>query len=386
MKRETDIWTVELLKQSFTRISFPEYQREPNIWSRIEKQRLIDSMLRQFDIASLYLYVSDDVSIECIDGRQRIGAIMSFLGQNPQDPDNGFTLKIMNEIYTDDEDEHPFSSLEGSSFQQIRAMQDRVADRMITEFKDYKITVVKLAESSRAEEFNLQFTRLNLGTIINSGEKLHAMVGDLRDACFADDGLGSHPFLKSTKIPTRRYAMQQTAAQIIAQVFSVRGTKQFTRTRHFDLQRLFKEHVALPQMHRGWIDDTRATMDDLEDIFESLHVLRNRAVTVSTVLLACTVRESDDEWRSNVARFVREFTCRLRWQISKGLHVDPEYEYLIDFQRHLTQASVEKPAVTARAQLLEHEYWNWVNSETLTGDDSYLERTGCDPSEACRDV
>ena len=48
------------------------------------------------------------------------------------------------------------------------------------------------------------------------------------------------------------------------------------------------------------------------------------------------------------AKFLEEFLGRLRWQVEKGLDVDPEYRYLIDFQRHVTQASVEKPAVDAR--------------------------------------
>lgn len=75
---------------------------------------------------------------------------------------------------------------------------------------------MKLSDSSRPEEFNLQFTRLNLGAIINSGEKLNAMVGDLRDECFTNQGIGQHAFLDKIKIPTRRFAKEGVAAQILA--------------------------------------------------------------------------------------------------------------------------------------------------------------------------
>jgi len=44
-------------------------------------------MLRNFDIASIYLYKRDDGYYECIDGRQRINAILSFLGLNSSEQD-----------------------------------------------------------------------------------------------------------------------------------------------------------------------------------------------------------------------------------------------------------------------------------------------------------
>ena len=81
MEKKVVPWSVEDLRANFPRVDFPEYQREPNLWSLIEKQRLIDSMIRRFDIASLYFYRHGDGAIDCVDGRQRIGAIMSFLGE-----------------------------------------------------------------------------------------------------------------------------------------------------------------------------------------------------------------------------------------------------------------------------------------------------------------
>ena len=42
------------LNKEYLQINFPEYQREPNVWSRKAKQMLIDSIARKFDISSLY--------------------------------------------------------------------------------------------------------------------------------------------------------------------------------------------------------------------------------------------------------------------------------------------------------------------------------------------
>ncbi len=383
MNKVTVGWTVQELRGAYTSINFPEYQREPNIWSRAAKQRLIDSVLRHFDIASLYLYQNEDGSLDCIDGRQRIGAIMSFLGENPEDEDNAFSVRNSNEIF--EEQEVPFRGLDGVSYGDIRTRAgegDATAQQFLARLDGYRLTIVQLSGATRPEEFNLQFTRLNVGTIINSGEKLHAMVGDMRDVCFNE--LGQHPFLERVGIPTRRYAKEQVAAQILAQVFAFNETGQFTRTRHFDLQRFFKEQAALDAAKRAWVATARDTLDRLAGAFPDPGVLRNRAITVSVALQAWRRQPAAGDEIHEYAGFVEEFLCRLKWQVGKGLDVDPEYRYLIDFQRHVTQASVEKPAVEARADRLNVEYDTWRANQVLSGDIEYQGRTGGDPADDCR--
>ena len=164
----------------------------------------MDSITRQFDIASFYFYVSEDGSWDCVDGRQRIGAIMSFLDENPGDLHHrGFDFKVLNEIFP--ENDNPNEALEDKSWREINELAKAkdgdaaLARQFIEIFLDYKLTVIMLHDSAAPEEFNLQFTRLNLGTIINSGEKLNAMIGQLRDVCFED--LAKHDFLQSASIP-----------------------------------------------------------------------------------------------------------------------------------------------------------------------------------------
>ena len=136
------------------------------MWSLTEKQRLIDSMVRSFDIAPLYLYEDQFGSIDCVDGRQRIGTIMSFLGFNESDGDVNFRFKILNEIY--DEETPYFESLDGRRFKEISDLwskdNDPVARQFLERFLEYKLNIVMLANSNQSEEFNLQFTRLNPGS------------------------------------------------------------------------------------------------------------------------------------------------------------------------------------------------------------------------------
>ena len=388
MEKRTEHWTVEQLRGYFLDINFPEYQREPTVWTRGAKQRLIDSMLRQFDIASLYFYQNPDKSLDCIDGRQRINAIMSFLGENTTDQDDGFPLRILNEIY--EEDGEPFGSLSGMSFKEIEQAAanrgGRVAKTAQQMLLGYEVTCVLLSQVARPEEFNLQFTRLNLGAIINAGEKMHAMVGAMRNLCFDDERIGKHPFLNIVRIPIRRYAKEQVAAQVVAQVFSKKKSGKFTRSRHFDLQRFLKKHAVLTQIEQEWIRAIASTFDVLvRGLAGSEVFLRNRAVTVSTVLLAWE-REMYNKPTEldSYARFLEAFLSRLRWQVGKELDVDPEYRYLIDFQRHVTQASVEKPAVEARSRTMTEQFERWLKEKKLRGDDEFGERTGMEPDQACR--
>ena len=373
MERRTERWSVATLRELISMINFPDYQREPNLWSRAEKQRLIDSMMREFDIASIYLYEHDESAIDCVDGRQRIGAIMSFLGVNDADGDNGFQYRTMNEIEDEAGAMSEFGAYDGFTFARIRESQDPQAKRFVELFEKYEISVVMLAKSSEAHEFNLQFTRLNLGTIINSGEKLNAMVGQLRDACFSDRGLGAHEFLGALGIPTRRYAAEQLAAQIVAQIFSRDIDRVYARTRHYDLQRLFKHGTIMDERQKAIVAKTGELLDLLAGAFDDPTVLRNRAIAVSTVLLAWELGIATEPAAQEYARFVKELQDRLRWQVRKRLDVDPEYRYLMDFQRDITQASVEKPAVERRAAVMRAQYGLWQQSEMLRGDEEWRE-------------
>ena len=381
IKRITS-WTVSQLSSRYDEIYFPEYQREPNIWRRDAKQRLIDSMMRRFDIAPIYMTEHKNGIIECVDGRQRTGAIMAFLGRNDRDVDVGFDFRVLNELY--DDGEHPFVEMNHLSYRQIAERPDVVAAEFIRRLESYQMTVVILSEVRDDNEFNLQFARLNLGMIINSGEKLNAMVGDLGDVCFRD--LAQHPFLGVTSAPERRYGREQTVAQILAHVFSIersrgRGRRRvYARTRYFDLQRLFKAYTTMGEEEWEWVEKLRTLFDRLVAGRDNFVGIRSRAMLVSTVMLAYTEGVGSEEEAWELSEFIRELITRLKWQLSLGLDVDPEYRYLVEqFQKYLTQASVEKAAVTGRATLLAKEYARWKDTSDLRGDMEYRARKGEDP-------
>ena len=175
---------------------------------------------------------------------------------------------------------------------------------------DYEMITVLLSGTRAATEFNLQFLRLNLGTLINAGEKLHAMVGVMRDRLFDDDGLGQHPFLEAVGIPTRRYARQLLAAQLMLQASERAARRPIARGRHFDLQRYLKtlRRSRRPTTQRDQRDHGRATA-----AFAPLSAtLGNRAIAVSVVLAAVGARTSGQTRtsREQFGQFVEVFIER----------------------------------------------------------------------------
>jgi hypothetical protein len=169
-------------------------------------------------------------------------------------------------------------------------------------------------------------------------------------------------------------------------LFSIEKSGEPTRTRHFDLQCFFKEGAQLTEEQRQIARVTRRLFDSLNGALAGARILRNRAITVSTVILAWTQRATTIEDARPLITFLTEFLVRLRWQVGKDVAADPQYYHLIEFQRHLTQASVEKPAVAARSARMELELDSWRRTGALTGDREYREAYGRDPAEVSREA
>ena len=358
MDRKAKSRSIGELKSEFASIEFPEYQREPSVWSLEQKQRLLDSILRDFDIAAIYVYERGDGGWECIDGRQRLNAMMSFLGSNKEDSDNEFPLRMDNEVAEDEDGE--WSAVEGRTFAKLPAKYKKKVE-------NYRVTTIVLSGPQEPWEFNLQFLRLNLGALINAGEKLHAMVGEMRNWLFDSAELGRHPFLDRVGVPKRRFARELIAAQVMLEVSAKADTNDFARARHFDLQRYVKKHADEADPHVG---EVVATLNALEQDAPDLAAkLGNRAICVSVIVAGweLKVRDIPDLVRE-YASFAEVFLDRLSEQVEKmkEFKPDPHYGYLVEFQRHLTQAAVEKPAIGYRHKILMREFASWREDGQLT--------------------
>ena len=204
MDKSLDKLVVFSLKTRFDekRIVIPSFQRE-EVWTKGQKQLLIDSILRDFDIPKIYLKVDKDKSessnetLSVIDGQQRISSIMGFLRDE-------FSLsKDADPIYGE--------KIAGKFFSNL-------SDRLRDQLQGYSIDVVKL-KNYDAEEIEEMFSRLQNGTQLNAAEKRRALNSNLREVV---SNLTIHNVFKSSVgFTSKRFGYEDAVAKVLH--FHIRG-------------------------------------------------------------------------------------------------------------------------------------------------------------------
>lgn len=368
METEHKYWTVAGLLKNIGQIEFPEFQREPTVWKLDKKQRLIDSILRGFDISSIYFYKKESGGWDCIDGRQRINAILSYLGINGADEDdNGFNLKVENEIYSD---EGKFNEVDQRRYSVIEKTD---WGRRI---REYKLNIVEVTNVENDQELNLLFLRLQIASVLNAGEKLNAMTGDMRNAIFYD--IGKHAFFGKTKIRKERFAREQVAAQIVLNEFSRRDDNAFHRTRYEDSQDFFKEYDRFKDKDKKTILGIKQKLAKVVDCFgDKLIYIHSRAIAVSIYLFVSQLLDAGRETEiQQFVEFFEMFLRTLKWQLPLGVQMDPAYYDMLKFQTNVTQAAGEKSAIERRHDFLREYFYYYKEIKKIKGDDEYQASTG----------
>ena len=372
MNKNNVMWTIKDLQEKNALIEFPEYQREPTVWNLDKKRKLIDSILREFDIATIYLYKRDDGNYECIDGKQRINAIISFLGLNELPNieegsvgfDNNFRFKSSDELLGSND----LEAFNNKIWKELKPDQKK-------QILNYEFNVLEITDIDKDEELNLMFLRLQLGASLNAGEKLNAMVGDMRDFIFKEPAtpppLGKHPYLDYLEIPKRRFSRELTAAQITVNFFSLKKTSEFKRARFIDLQEFFKENLKFGQTEKEMASLLRARLDAIhKTLGKGPKVrLKNRAIGVSTFFFINEMIErKQDNDIPKFIKFLQLFIKRLREQVEKGIEIDRQYKDLLKFQTYISQAAIEKYAIENRQKFLQEYFDYYKRQEKIKGD------------------
>lgn len=326
MKRIIESWTAEQLYKNRSFIQYPEFQREPTVWNSEKKRKLIDSMLRGFDIPKIYLFKTGakDDQYDCIDGRQRIQAIVDFF-----------------DGYLQLEDGRDWDRL---------SLKERDA------LSTYDLTISLIIQATE-EELRLLFLRLQLGAPLNVGEKLRAIQGDMRDFVFE---VGKcHPFFQQVRIPSRRFAKETVFAQICINSFYRSLHDSFYGARHEELSAFFTQFAKLDK-YKSETDRIKLTLDRLHDCLgNNVGKLRNRAITVSGYLFYEELLLSGDTTKIDAfPRFFLLFVETLTYQSRQGLEYDRKYRHILDFQDYIIQAAASKTAIENRDKML-HEYFDY---------------------------
>ena len=166
----------------------PDYQR-PAVWTRAQKQLLIDSMLREYDVPKFYLHRTGKDTYDVIDGQQRLRAIWEFF-------EGGFALA------KDAEDVDGYE-IKGKKYDELDYdIQDRI--------NSYNLDFVVLGYVEE-DEIREMFLRLQNGTSLKAQEKRNAMPGRMGDFVRAT---AKHPLFGKVNFSNSRFTFDLIAAQM----------------------------------------------------------------------------------------------------------------------------------------------------------------------------
>lgn len=217
MKRSNKPMPVSSIVRRRTKIDEgPEYQRGL-VWSKKQKQLLIDTILRDLDIPKFYFRSirGDEAGreFEVVDGQQRLNAIWEFA-------ENKYRLA---------KDADP---IEGKEIR--NCTYGELDEDMKDAFDSYFLDIVMLDEGSQ-DEVEEMFVRLQNGTTLKAAEKRNALPGNMRTFV---RGIAAHPFFQSAGFQNKRYDFDQVAAQCT--MFELAG--EATNIKNTELEKMYLDN------------------------------------------------------------------------------------------------------------------------------------------------
>ena len=237
----------------------PDFQR-PAVWSTSQKQLLIDTILRDYDVPKLYWRKtgSKPDTYDVVDGQQRLRAIWDFCNGSFKLPQNADTV--------DGED------VCGCGYQDL-------PDSLRMRLDVYALDVVIL-EDTDEDEVREMFLRLQNGTSLKAQEKRNAYPGEMRD--FVRD-LVQHPFFSRVPFTNSRYAFDHIAAQMV--LLEMQGGP--ANVKNTDLNKMYETHRKFDS--RGQI--ARSVRRVLELLSETFPVKTPELERYNVIALYCVVSE-----------------------------------------------------------------------------------------------
>jgi len=260
------------------------YQRPVDAWSKLDKQCLIDTILKGEPLPIFFMnYKSDEEKFYIVDGQQRLHCIQQFY-------DNELTL---NKKFSGQENH-------GLTFNGEKALSDNQKDA----FLNYNLTF-HIMEDYDDERVRLIFSRLQRGKPLQLGERLNAKPGDIVE-CMRD--IANHNFMKySIGISQNRYGVYPDAARIL--FYEMYGCKQMGSN---ELYNFFDQHKDLNKNTREY-KNAISVLNFLEKCFPkepgSYKYLEKHAwvIAVYTMVRELKIGYSLHEQEENIKKFIKSF-------------------------------------------------------------------------------
>jgi 5-methylcytosine-specific restriction endonuclease McrA len=207
-------WSLSALNRLRDRIDTnPDYQR-PYVWGPSQKQLLIDTILRDYDVPKLYLHQKSEKEYEVIDGQQRIRTIWDFY-------DDKFAIS---------------SSAEPVKGYNVAGLKFSELDTDIQLLIDMYELDFAVISNCTEDEIREMFLRLQNGTSLKAQEIRNAMPGNMRDYV---KKVANHPFFKKVDFDNKRFVHDHVAAQLC--LLTING--KICNIKDRDLNKMYKENT-----------------------------------------------------------------------------------------------------------------------------------------------
>jgi hypothetical protein len=323
-----------------------DYQRE-KIWSKRNQEELLDSIIQDIDIPKIYLAeVQDDENFdyECIDGKQRMATLLGFY--KPESSLEPLTVKVAGEKY---------------AYKELQKEFPQLAEKI----DNFELTFV-IYRTIEEELIREIFRRLQLGVRLNAGELLKTYTGAMRDFIYKEMGKDA-PFLRHTNLSEKRFSRQFALAQICINSFNRSETGDFVRARYDDLGDFFKDKYDLDDNDENLVR-IRKVLTLMDRHFgEEASNISSRAVAVSAYLFVEDLYMSKKT--GSIPQFVKFYVALLE-EIKNNLKLLSNFNrpsnptVLEEFQKYISQASVEPYSIKRRNQFLEKAFKYYLHRKT----------------------
>ena len=214
MKPATMPWPLKSTHGIRKRINTnPDFQR-PAVWAMAQKQLLIDSILRDYDVPKLYWRHTGTKpdTYDVVDGQQRLRAIWDFFDGVYKLPKNA--------------DPIDGTKVAGLGYEDL-------PDDLRLKVDNYPLDIIVL-ESMEEDEVREMFLRLQNGTTLKAQEKRNAYAGNMRDFVKT---LVKHPLFQKVGFTDSRYTYDLVAAQMVC--LELNGEP--VNIKNADLNRMYTE-------------------------------------------------------------------------------------------------------------------------------------------------
>ena len=312
----------------------PDYQR-PSVWTKNQKQMLIDSILRDYDVPKIYLHKTEEDKYDVVDGQQRIRAIWSFY-------DDEFPL-------AKDADDVNGHSVANKKYSEL--------DPDVTDIIDiYNLDLVILDNISE-DEIREMFLRLQNGTSLKAQEKRNAIPGKMRDFV---KSIANNDFFYKVNFKDSRFTYDLIAAQMC--LLALNGN--ITNIKDKDLNDMFWNNKEFDE-NCEQAKTINKILNYMNEMFPNKAPELSRYSVISLFLLLMDLMPNYDirERENDLSKWFVDFEYRRNQDKMK--EAEQQDPVLVLYQRWISNSSDTSESLTYRHKVLKEDLLSSIRNLPL---------------------